>query len=243
MRLFPGGDSPATAKRSPSKRLRLGRAGEIDQLILSSDLLTLSTPAADVASFVKAVCRRVFTLSTVWGTRRNLNAFLSTVDAYVRLGRQETFTLFLVCRGIKLSDLPWLKIAHTEAAQPDVTQPSAGSASRMDVENTQCSETETDDGHHHSGVVPVDPADPAGTAPPLKASRAKSLATMQIFYCFMEWVYCEFINPLIAANFYATEVEGRGAEVLYYRKPVWARIVQRGKEQLCNNFVPVSLSN
>lgn len=62
---------------------------------------------------------------------------------------------------------------------------------------------------------------------------------MQIFYCFMEWVYCEFINPLIAANFYATEVEGRGAEVLYYRKPVWARIVQRGKEQLCNNFVPV----
>ena len=195
------------------------------------------------------MCRRVFSIHTVWGTRRNLHAFLSTLDAYVQLGRQETFILALVSHGIRLSDIPWLKTTtepreeKESGAQGEEATLCDDSIDAMDISHTQCSETES-------------PDDPAPAAPPApataatlphsatktshSASRCDSLAALQLFYRFMDWVYNDFVNPLLAANFYATEVEGRGAEVLYYRKAVWARIVQRGKQQLCSNFVPVS---
>ena len=192
------------------------------------------------------MCRRVFSIHTVWGTRRNLHAFLSTLDAYVHLGRQETFTLALVCQGIRLSDIPWLKTTaesreeKESGAQGEEATLCDDSIDAMDVSHTQCSDTESPDD-------PAPPAPGASTASPHSAtkashsaSRCDSLAVSQLFYRFMDWVYNDFVNPLLAANFYATEVEGRGAEVLYYRKAVWARIVQRGKQQLCSNFVPVS---
>jgi len=256
-KLFPGGDSPAstrTPQRTPSKHHRLHRAARLDDLIQKSDLLSLSTPTTVVATFVKSVCRRVFTVRNVWGTRRNLHAFLSTVDTYVRLGRQETLTLALVCGGIHLSQIPWLKSGTTGTfdAQDECTEEEATLCSasidcmEMEIGGTQCSEGESVDCADHA--QPSGHPSPASKANPEHAprtisSRSESLASMQVFYRFMEWVYSDFINPLLAANFYATEVEGRGAEVLYYRKPVWARIVQRGKQQLCNNFVPVGECN
>jgi hypothetical protein len=71
-------------------------------------------------------------------------------------------------------------------------------------------------------------------------SKVERAAREQLLFRFLDWVFAEVVVKLIGACFYATEVEGRGSEVLYYRKPVWARIVNKGKQQLFANFVPVS---
>lgn len=46
----------------------------------STDLRSLCCPIASVCEYVKAVCRAVFPLKSVWGTRHNLCAFLSAID-------------------------------------------------------------------------------------------------------------------------------------------------------------------
>ena len=50
-----------------------------------SDLRSLASPIGGVCEFVKSVCRQVFPLKTVWGTRHNLSAFLAAVDRYDKL--------------------------------------------------------------------------------------------------------------------------------------------------------------
>eukprot|EP00956_Cyclotella_meneghiniana_P015871 scaffold24642_cov68-Cyclotella_meneghiniana.AAC.6 len=40
----------------------------------------------------------------------------------------------------------------------------------------------------------------------------------------MRWVYCQYIIPLLRSTFYITDTEFTGRKVVYYRKPVWARI-------------------
>ena len=56
-------------------------------------------PIDQVTEFVKSVCRRVFTIGDVWGSRGNLNHFLASVDKYLRLGHRESLTLMqvLIC--------------------------------------------------------------------------------------------------------------------------------------------------
>ena len=56
----------------------------------------------------------------------------------------------------------------------------------------------------------------------------------------MLWVFRDFINPLISSNFYATEAEGRGGEVHYYRKYVWMGLLRRAQSQLSGSFVRIS---
>ena len=49
------------------------------------DLRSLASPIGGVCEFVKSVCRQVFPLKTVWGTRHNLSAFLAAVDRYDKI--------------------------------------------------------------------------------------------------------------------------------------------------------------
>ena len=46
----------------------------------STDLRSLCCPVTSVCEYVKAVCRVVFPIEAVWGTRHNLSAFLSAID-------------------------------------------------------------------------------------------------------------------------------------------------------------------
>jgi hypothetical protein len=65
----------------------------------------------------------------------------------------------------------------------------------------------------------------------LKNNRKSSLITAikeQFFYRFILWLFNDFINVLLSFSFYITEVEGRGFQVLYYRKPIWSLIVEKG---------------
>lgn len=234
--LFPSSaDLPGKGAESKSEPVSKMTA-RLDRLVDECDLLSLSTPVSGVTDFVKAICRIVFPLQTVWGTRHNLNAFMSILDSYVKLGRQETFTLAEVIKGIHISDIPWLRCEDLSVDEAKLD----GAAAQVEeepmfAEHTQCSDSEDD-------VAPLDTQGNRATLGACKnKSRAASMAQMQLFLTFMNWLYAEFVNSLIAACFYATEVEGRGAEVLFYRKPLWARIVNKGKIQLFRNFVPVRL--
>jgi telomerase reverse transcriptase len=40
----------------------------------------------------------------------------------------------------------------------------------------------------------------------------------------MHWIYTQFITPLLRSTFYITDTEFTGRRVVYYRRPVWARI-------------------
>ena len=62
----------------------------------------MSTPIVHVSEFVKSVSRRTFSIANVWGTRRNMNAFLASVDLYIKLGRYERLTVAQFAANIDL---------------------------------------------------------------------------------------------------------------------------------------------
>jgi hypothetical protein len=177
----------------------------------------VDTPSRHVSDFVKAVCRWVFPLRDVWGTRHNLNCFLSALDKYILLDRIETFDLAHVVHGIRISDIPWLK-GSTELSLGK----SGGKKKKKKTGKQQSRE---------------DPVVDDGSA--MDARRRHAYGTLQNLHRFMFWLYSEFINPLLSSCFYATEAEGCGSKVLFYRKPVWSEIVRRGQKQLQQNFIQV----
>ena len=61
----------------------------------------------------------------------------------------------------------------------------------------------------------------------------------EIFLKFYTWLFEMFLNPLINTSFYVTEAEGRGAEVHYYRKGVWNRILKKAKQQMGDHFMKI----
>jgi hypothetical protein len=78
--------------------------------------LSMASPISAVCEFVKSICRRTFTVENVWGSLHNSNSFLSHVDRYLRLSRNESLTLNCVVQGIRLSDIPWLAESCTSGA-------------------------------------------------------------------------------------------------------------------------------
>lgn len=185
----------------------------------TSDLLSVDTPRRQVSAFMKAVCRWVFPLRDVWGTRHNSNCFLSALDKYIQLDRLETFDLAHVMHGIRISDIPWLKgIIDDESSLGDCDRKRNDGRKRMT-------------GKQQNPVFDND------VLAAEEARRRHAYGTSQIFYRFMFWLYSEFINPLLSSCFYATEAEGCGSQVLFYRKPIWSAIVRRGQKQLQQNFI------
>ena len=56
---------------------------------------------------------------------------------------------------------------------------------------------------------------------------------------FLAWIFTEIVPPLIATCFYATEGEGTGSRVLYYRKKEWEKLRTIGEAQMASHFVKV----
>ena len=98
-------------------------ANIVDKLPKGTNLFNLSCPIDAVSEFVKSVCRRVFTVKEIWGSRRNLCRFLASVDLYVRLGRGETLTIMQLCNKISTKDMPWIR-EISEMTYTNITAPS-----------------------------------------------------------------------------------------------------------------------
>ena len=89
-----------------------------------SNLFELACPINSVSEFINSVCRRVFTIKDVWGSRRNHSIFLSAVDKYVRLGRGETLTVMQLCNKIATKDMQWIREASSLVYIDTIASPS-----------------------------------------------------------------------------------------------------------------------
>jgi len=118
-----------------------------------------------------------------------------------------------VVHGIRISDIPWLNCTL------EASLCGGGRGKKTRVQKMIGNQSKQDDR--------------------IVIARRNAYGTSQIFYRFMFWLYSDFINPLLSSCFYATEAEGSGSKVLFYRKPVWSAIVQRGQRQLQQNFIQV----
>ena len=118
---------PRTGTTMASSIQAIGRVGYLSGKKLTSSCSSSSssspkqtnyfeacTPLASVKNFIKSVCRRTFTIEDVWGTRHNMNAFLSNVDSYLSLGRNETLTVAQMAAKINVGGLKWLEPSKDE---------------------------------------------------------------------------------------------------------------------------------
>lgn len=62
----------------------------------------------------------------------------------------------------------------------------------------------------------------------------------EVFDRFYTWLFESFVSPLISSSFYVTEAEGRGADVLYYRKGVWNGILKQARTQMGSHFMDIA---
>jgi len=167
------------------------------------DFIEMCTPERDISEFVKSVIRQCFTISEVWGSRHNLNCMLQSIDKYLRLCRNETFTVAQMCNKLQVADFPWLRaVVHS---------------------------SDTDDLQLGKNRKP----------PFMLGAAAYSHAKQILLHAFVYWLIADFIHPLLCTYLYATEAEGRGNQVLWYRKSAWAQIVRAGLAQIQPHFVKI----
>ena len=192
-----------------------------DEDLSQLDQVSWSSPPENVSSFIKSICRRVFTLKQVWGCRKNLNIFLKNVDLYIHLARFETITINEIIKGIQINSIPWMKKA-IEKTRKNKQSPIANeiyeaifkSENDMDIEIEVA--TQKDDDNDTS---------------------SSKYSEQYIFNVFIFWIFADFINPLLSATFYITEAEGRSNDTTFFRKPIWARVIERGKVQMDKHFI------
>jgi len=171
--------------------------------VAAVDFIKMCTPEKDVCEFIKSVVRRCFTVKEVWGTRHNLNGMLKSIDKYLRLGRNETFTVAQMCDKLQLSEIPWLRAVERSC--------NVGTAHLGEKRSFRCA----------VGVV------------------THAHTQQMILHAFVYWLIADFIHPLICSHLYATEAEGRGNQVLWYRKSAWTQIVRAGLAQIQPHFVKI----
>ncbi len=68
------------------------------------------------------------------------------------------------------------------------------------------------EGHHQSGGVNLKRK---------RTSTSSVKARERALLCLLRWIVCRLCVSILRANFYATEGEGFGHQILYFRGPVW----------------------
>jgi telomerase reverse transcriptase len=87
----------------------------LDTKQMPSNITDLATPASRVSAFVQAVIKRIIP-NTFWGTGnaglRNKHITLKNIDIFLRARKFESFTLSSFLTNLKLTSMPWLRLAH-----------------------------------------------------------------------------------------------------------------------------------
>ncbi|KAK1143635.1 Telomerase reverse transcriptase [Aspergillus melleus] len=83
-------------------------------------LMDYATPSSSVSAFCRAVLRKLFP-SEWYGVGQqgdiNQDIVLKHVDRFVRMRRFETLTIHEICKGIKVTSIPWLEHPNIEGQQ------------------------------------------------------------------------------------------------------------------------------
>ncbi len=81
------------------------------------NFLEIACPSDHIQGFLKSICRRVFPYKKIWGTRHNLNLFMSSIDHFIQLQRSESLSVSQVSKGYKLKLIPWIDRALSHSRQ------------------------------------------------------------------------------------------------------------------------------
>lgn len=175
----------------------------------------MATPCVQVVKFVQAACRGVFPLRSVWSssrkdsTRRNYNAFMKRIEDFITLGRWESMNLTQLCKSMKTSMMPWLM--HHNNGEEDVSDGSPYIVIATIYRKTLYIFQQN--GHSTEGTLHLS--------------------------IVLAWIFTDFLPHLLASCFYATEGEGTGGKVLYYRKQKWDVLRRRGEVEMMHHFTKV----
>ncbi|KAJ5442593.1 reverse transcriptase [Penicillium cf. griseofulvum] len=82
-------------------------------------LTDYATPASSVSAFCRAVIQKLIPRQ-FWGLVRML--VLRHVDRFIKLRRFESLSLHEVCKGVKITSIPWLEPAQVQTISPSETR-------------------------------------------------------------------------------------------------------------------------
>ncbi len=72
-----------------------------------------------------------------------------------------------------------------------------------------------------------------------KHPRTDHEAAIELMKSVMQWVYCNFLIPLVRSTFYCTDTEFTGDQLMYFRKPLWSQIRNLAMKHFSRQFQPV----
>lgn len=215
--------------------------------------LDMACPVSHVCNFVKSICRRLFAIEHVWGSRHNLNVFMRSVDVFIRLGRSETITIQQLSSHYRTRDMPWLTGAGAGAGgdNGDGMHPTSDKGKRerdsltcsekrakkrvkrpkseLCINRDSCVENITIASELHQHIVDDDDTNKYNI----------EVDDQHLLRWFLYWVFTDIVIPLLVSAFYVTEGEGTGTETLYFRKRDWHVLSSIGELQMQANFVKV----
>ncbi|KGO41911.1 Telomere reverse transcriptase [Penicillium expansum] len=88
-------------------------------------LTEYATPASSVSAFCRAVIQKLIPRQ-FWGVGpdgiSNLKLVLRHVDRFIKLRRFESLSLHEVCKGIKITSIPWLEPPQVQTTSPSKTR-------------------------------------------------------------------------------------------------------------------------
>ena len=79
----------------------------LDEQSPLSHLVTLDTPAKNVAAFIRSLLSRAFP-NSFWGSRHNFDQAVKAMTTYLNLRRAEAFPEKAIVLGIRVLDMKWL---------------------------------------------------------------------------------------------------------------------------------------
>ena len=205
-------------------------------------------PAQHVVSFLKSVVSHVFPAKTFWGSTQNLTRVLQHVECFVNLRRQEHYPFQNrnhLLHGIRITKMAWL--FHYDRNKTNIFDDDNNNNGE-DKNNTMRSKRrkrKRNDKAKGQQSCPFSPSSlplPITTTTNTIMSRrtrkqqcvtaAGHQAAEQMFVSVLEWLFQDFIIPLLHSCFHTTESEMYGRRVLYYRKPVWSLFCSLSMQKL-----------
>ncbi len=156
-----------------------------------------------VASFLASICRALLPVK-LFGDMQNLSIVINTVTNLARLKRGECLPLNSLPQGLRVNAVEWL-----------LTK----SESRLEDQNER--------GGHQSG------GGGGGMNQKRKRTCISSMrARERALLCLLRWIVCRLCVSVLRTNFYATEGEGYGHQILYFRGPVWTYLRRQGLRRI-----------
>ncbi|XP_057849916.2 telomerase reverse transcriptase isoform X5 [Cryptomeria japonica] len=171
----------------------------------------------EVVSFIWAVCRSVIPESLL-GSKKNWRALRSNIGKFVRLRRFERFTLQQCLYKLKTSHLSWLNEASLSCECWASLNSLNGICPKFLCDSL---EEKKQHAYHHCRDT-----NKGGTGAHNLFLHENLLANW-IF-----WLFSGMIVPLIRAHFYVTETQNGKQNVYYYRKNIWAKILNGAVKDL-----------